>query len=223
MGFGTLFIGYFLLLNVTNYALTDLICALVMSLGLTRLSSVNKHFKNASFAALAFAAVGLVELVLIIISILAPQLSVSLSFMPIIRSTVVCMTTVLILLGIRDVADEVELPTLSARAKRMIPIAAVIYIATIILDTPMLFTNVEPIVAAAVFTVVLIATLFLVIFNLITIYSAYMKICMPSDERKKGNRSKKGLFNRLKEREEMLNREYSEYLSQKNKNKDNKK
>ena len=223
MGFGTLFIGYFLLLNVTNYALTDLICALVMALGLFKLSSVNKHFKNASFSALAFAAVGLVELVLIMISILAPQLSISLSFIPIIRSAVICMTTVLILLGIRDVAVEVELPTLSARAQGMIPAAAVIYLSTIILDTPMLFTNVEPIVAAAIFTVVLIATLFLVVFNLITIYSAYMKICMPSYEREKNSRSKPGFFDRLKEHEKMRNREYSEYLSQKNKNKDNKK
>ena len=63
MGFGTLFIGYFLLLNVTYYTFTDIIAALVMAMGLYKLSSVNRQFKGAFFSSIALAAIGLVELV----------------------------------------------------------------------------------------------------------------------------------------------------------------
>ena len=223
MGFGTLLIGYFLLLNVTNYALTDLIASLIMALGLAKLSSVNKHFSSALFASMALAAVGLIELVLTITQLFAPQIDISLSFLPILRSAVICMTTVLILLGIRDVAAEVDLPSLAARAKRMIPVSAVIYIATIILDTPILFKNVEPIIAAAAFAIVLIATLFLIIFNLVTMYSAYMRICMPNQTEKTKKHSRLEFFNKLKEQQELRTKEYNEYVSEKIKNKDNKK
>ena len=88
MGFGTLFIGYFLLLNVTYYSFTDLVAALIMAVGLTKLSTVNRYFKYASFAALGFAAVGLVEFISELIRMLSPSLKASLWFMPIIRSAV---------------------------------------------------------------------------------------------------------------------------------------
>ena len=44
MGFGTLFIGYFFLLNISNFTYTDIIAGMVVLLGLYKLSSVNKQF-----------------------------------------------------------------------------------------------------------------------------------------------------------------------------------
>ena len=61
MGFGTLFIGYFLLLNLTYYGFTDLIAAAVLLLGLYRLSRINKHFLAASVVAVLFLIFGFAE------------------------------------------------------------------------------------------------------------------------------------------------------------------
>lgn len=216
MGFGTLFIGYFLLLNVTYYSFTDLVCALVMALGLTKLSGVNSYFRYASFASLGFAAVGLVEFIAEIVRMLIPSLGVSLWFMPIIRSAVLLALTLLILSGIREVAKEVDLPALSYRAKRMMPAAAVIYLAAVILDTPSLFADVQPITVAAIFAIILLSTLFLIIYNLITIYTAYMKICMPEDLVRGEKKSKFGFVNKFREYENERAKEYAEYRKQKN-------
>ena len=190
MGFGTLFIGYFLLLNVTYFAWTDLIAALVMALGLYKLSGVNRYFKYALFSSLAHAVVGAVEFALEIVAMLLPYSSIEVGFMSILRCAVLCALTVSMLLGIYDVAREVDLPALSIRAKRMVIPAVVIYVTNILLDTPTLFTGIEPIYVALIFTILLIALFFLIIYNLITVYTAYMKICMPSDNAKNANKTK---------------------------------
>ena len=62
MGFGTLFIGYFLLLNLTYYGFTDVIAASVMLLGLYKLSGVNKYFKAAAISSGALLVFSLGEL-----------------------------------------------------------------------------------------------------------------------------------------------------------------
>ena len=61
MGFGILFIGYFLILNLTYYGLTDVIAAAVMLLGLYNLSGYNKYFKWAFIATSVFLALSLGE------------------------------------------------------------------------------------------------------------------------------------------------------------------
>ena len=70
MGFGLLFIGYFLLLNLTYYGYTDLICALVMFMALYKLQSVNKYFRFALIPTGLFGAVGMVELFDVLLSTL---------------------------------------------------------------------------------------------------------------------------------------------------------
>ena len=42
MGFGTLFIGYFLVLNLVNYGATDLIAGIIMMMEFYKLRTVNK-------------------------------------------------------------------------------------------------------------------------------------------------------------------------------------
>ena len=210
MGFGTLFIGYFLLLNVTYYSYTDLICALIMALGLYKLSTVNRYFKYTLYTALAFAAVGATEFVREVILTFSPTANLSLEFLPILRSAALCALTVCLLLGIREVATEVDLPSLATRAKRMTIPAALIYLSAIILDTPSLFASIEPIAVAVVFVLLLIATLFLIINNLITIYSAYMRICMPS-ELTENKQSRFEFVNKFRKYEEEKSAEYAKY------------
>ena len=62
MGFGTFFIGYFLILDISYYLLTDIIAAAVMMLSLARLSRFNRGFSAAFCAAGIFTAFSLVEL-----------------------------------------------------------------------------------------------------------------------------------------------------------------
>ena len=62
MGFGTLFIGYFLLLNLTYYRFTDLIAALLMLLAFYKLREINRHFRVAIISSGLFAAIGAIEL-----------------------------------------------------------------------------------------------------------------------------------------------------------------
>ena len=68
MGFGTLFVGYFLLLNVGYTYYTDALAAAIMLYAFYRLSSINKPFRRAAFAAGAFLVFGLSELILSLIS-----------------------------------------------------------------------------------------------------------------------------------------------------------
>ena len=222
MGFGTLFIGYFLLLNVTYYSYTDLICALIMALGLYKLSTVNRYFKYTLYTALAFAAVGATEFVREIILMFSPTANLSLDFLPILRSAVLCALTVCMLLGIKEVAAEVDLPSLAKRAERMLIPAALIYLPTIILDTPTLFVSVDPLAVAVFFALLLIATLFLHINNLITVYSAYMRICMPS-ELTQNKQSRFEFVNKFRKYEEEKSAQYAKYRQEKLKNKANKK
>ncbi len=223
MGFGTLFIGYFLLLNVTYYAWSDLLAALIIALGLYKLSSVNGYFKYATYASLAAATVGAVEFGREIFLMFSPTSDAALGFLPIIRSATLCAMTLTMLLGIYEVAREVDLPALAARAKRMMIPTAVIYLGNIILDTPQLFKNVEPIAVAAIFAVLLIATLFLLIYNLVTIYTAYSRICMPSELEHKEKKSKLGFVNKFRAYENEKAAEYAEYRREKIKNKAKKK
>ena len=72
MGFGTLFIGYFLLLNIAYYTFTDIISALVMAMGLYKLSSVNRGFGYAFYASIGFALIGAGELFLEMLSLIFP-------------------------------------------------------------------------------------------------------------------------------------------------------
>ena len=62
MGFGILFIGYFLFLNIAAPAYTDAIGAVLMLWGLWKLSRLNKPFRYGMIAAAALTVFGLFEL-----------------------------------------------------------------------------------------------------------------------------------------------------------------
>ena len=182
MGFGTLFIGYFLILNLTYYGITDVIAAAVMLMGLYKLSTVNKYFKTSAISACVFLAFSLGELGITFYELFFRKIDsdVFISCMSIARCLVVGIMTVLILKAIEDVAKEVDIPTLAEKSKRQLCATATTYGFWIILELPLTF--IDEYILAVSSLVVIIAAIVIIIMNLSVIYNAYMKICMPGDE-----------------------------------------
>ena len=217
MGFGTLFIGYFLLLNLTYYGFTDVIAASVMLLGLYKLSGVNKYFKAAAISSGALLVFSLGELgvavyEMFIGAINSPAL---VSVMCIVRCLIIGALTVLMLKGIEDVSREVDIENLPAKASRLTVATVVTYALWIILEAPLSF--IDDYVLAVLSLVTILATLALIIINLTLIYTCYMKICMPGDEDiTKDKPSRFAFVNEYRakkaEREEELARERAERM-----------
>lgn len=222
MGFGILFFGYFLLLNITYYSITDLISALIMSMALYKLSTVNKPFKNGFYVSLLFAAVGLVELVVGFITMFSPTLNIDVisNYLPIPRYFVIAVLTLFILMGIESVADEVGLSTLAKRAHTAMPFMLAVYALSAVLEVPLI----QPVsikILSVASVIVLLATLIIVTVNLVTIYRAYMKICMPEDKDNEYEEkpSKFEFINKHREHTQQKQREYAEYKLEKLKKK----
>ena len=182
MGFGTLFIGYFLLLNLTYYGFTDIIAAAIMLLGLYKLSSVNKQFKIAAIAAAVFLVFSLGEFGVATYELFVKRTDSAtfVSVMSILRCVAVCALTFLSLKGMEAVAKEVEVENIPEKAARLSKVTAVVYCAWIILEAPLSFIN--DYVLAVLSLVTIIATIALIISNLTVIYGCYMRLCMPGDE-----------------------------------------
>ena len=182
MGFGNLFIGYFLLLNLTYYSFTDIIAASVMLLGLYKLSKINKYFSAAVIAATVFLVFSLGEFGIATYEMFTRPINSPflVSFMSVTRSVTVGLLTVLMLKGIEDVAREVEVDAVPTKASRLVIITAVTYAAWIILEAPLSFMN--NYVLGVLSLITILATFALMIVNLTVIYTCYMRICMPGDE-----------------------------------------
>ena len=209
MGFGTLFIGYFLLLNLTYYGFTDLIAAAVMLLGLYKLSKVNRYFFASMIAAIvflvfSFGEFGIATYEIFMKPINSPNL---ISLMSIMRSLTIGMLTVLILRGIEDVAKEVDIEDLPTKASRLIIITGVTYSAWIILESPLALDNY---VLGVLSLITILATIALLIVNLTIIYSCYMRICMPGDEKIGDKPSKFAFVNEYRARKAERDKEAAE-------------
>ncbi len=190
MGFGTLFIGYFLLLNITYYSMTDVIAAAVMLLGLYKLSGLNKPFKLATYICAGFLAFSVAQFAIEFIGMFITPLTsgILLSACVILRFALVGVLTYVSMMGIREVAAEVELERLPSKCRVRGIAAAVIYAMWIILELPIGFISDLALAIAAVIT--MISTLVISVLVLTSIYSAYMRICMPGDEVPKDKPSK---------------------------------
>ncbi len=226
MGFGTLFIGYFLLLNVTYFVYTDLISALVILMGLYKLSSVNSSFKIASYLAGAFSLFGLTELGITVYALFSPTFPLELvgSYITPLRYVVIAFMTFYILSGIRDVSEEVGLRKLMIKAKTYTPVCTAIILIAAIFDIPLLGDFIPDIALQVIAIFILLLLFILLCVNLSMIYSAYMKICMPEDRKEKEEKkSKLGFVNKFREHEEEKRREYAEYKLEKLRKKNQKK
>ena len=219
MGFGLLFFGYFLLLNISYFCFTDLIMALLLIMSCYKLSPINKYFKK---ALIPFAALGLFEFGEKAFAMFNPGFNdeLLLGCVAIVRYIMIAVFSFLILQGISAVAAEVDIPKLAKKAKTMASFSGAVFMVCAFLELPSL-GSIAPIYALTLIGVILlIASFVITIINLVLIYSAYMQICMPEDL--KGNETKKdGFFEGLRRREEEKQREYAEYKLEKNKKKGN--
>ncbi len=218
MGFGILFFGYFLLLNLTYSSFTDLIAALIMALALNKLSEINRPFKNGFFASLVFALLGLIELVLAVITMFAPTVKIDsiLSYIMIPRYFVIAVLTLFILLGIEAVSKEVGLTELAKKARFTMPFVLAVYGISAILDVPFKSPAVIKVFTVISF-ITIISTFIIIAVNLVTIYRAYAKICMPEDKDNdcEDKPSRFGFVNKYREHNEEKQREYAQYRYEK--------
>lgn len=223
MGFGTLFFGYFLLLNIYYYSFTDLIAALVMAIALQKLMTVNVPFKKAFYASLVLGFVGAVELVLGFIDMFFPTLDMA-SIMPYIdipRYIIVAILTLLIFSGIEEVSREVGLSVLAARAHISMIFSIIVYFVSSILAVPFTSGVIAVKVLATAGVIIQFTTFFIVCLNLYVIHKAYAKICMPEDNEIDTDDapSRFGFINRHREHTKEKQREYAEYKLEKMKKK----
>ncbi len=211
MGFGTLFIGYFFLVNISYFEYTDIVSAMIMLLGLYSLSRFNRGFKVGFFFDAAFAVFSLAELIISVISMFNPYAmgGISATDFSILRYALIFGITVSCLMGISEVAREVEANSLANRAGRITPWCAV-YLISAICDVPKFAELLGP-AMQYVFAIAIIGHLVIVATVLITIYKAYATICMPEDLEPKNKKSIFGFINKLNEREEQKNLEYADY------------
>ena len=216
MGFGTLFIGYFLLLNIAYWSITDVIAAVLMLIGLYNLSSVNKYFKISAVIALVFSVFAAVEFYFAIADILfgaetAPML---LSIFSAVRFATLGTLGVLILLGIREVSIEVELEDMPIKCLSRAIMTSIVYGFGFILELPILhFLPDKTLYVMSAITVLVM--LIIICMNLTVIYGAYMKICMPKDnitnEKTKIKKSRFAFVNEYRKRKTEKDKEEAEY------------
>ena len=224
MGFGTLFIGYFFILNFPYCEFTDAIAASLMLYGLYKLSGLNDWLRLSFFFTAGFAVLGVLELGLELYGMLSTVGSSLLVFiLVLLRHAVICATTAFMMLGIRDVAREVGLKSLAEKSNRGAFVAIGVYLLNILLESTVLSAFVPGAVLAYLYVFTTLATLTLIVFNLTCIYSAYMRICMPEDRDMEEKASKLGFVNAFRKHEEEKSREYAEYRLEKIKKKQEKK
>ncbi len=224
MGFGTLFLGYFLLLNIYYYSFTDLIVALVIAIALQKLSTVNVPFKKAFYVSLGFAAVGLLELVLGFLDMFIPTLDIAniLPYVDIPRYIVLAVLTLLIFSGIESVANEVGLPIIATRAHISMIFSLIVYFLSAVLAVPLTSTFIPLKALATAGVIVQFSTFFIVSLNLYVIYKAYARICMPEDaydDDEEEAPSRFEFINRHREHTKKREQEYAEYKLEKMKEK----
>ena len=211
MGFGLLFIGYFFLINITYYAYTDIIGAMVMLMALYKLGRFCRDFKHAAVADTVFAVFATGELVLAALGafgiLTLPESATA--YIAAARYLIVFVITVLMLRGIRALADEVGADALATGAKTSIPLAAIYPIAAF-LNCP--FAKIFGAATPYIFLVAVIAVVVYHISNLITVYKAYMQICMPEDATVGAKKHGKRTFtDKIYDRIEQREKEYNEY------------
>ena len=222
MGFGTLFIGYFFLINISYYAYTDIIAGLVMLLGLYRLTNVNKSFQYGSYTATIFSAVAFYEIIASLITSIGSHkvLEAIMPYVSSLRYALIFALSYFILKGIEAVAREVQASALSSTARASVPLSCV-FLVYAAFEIPFISGLFGSFVAYIFFTL-LLAVVFFVISNLVTIYKAYMQICMPEDLKKEPKQSKFEFVNRFYDSIEKKSREYAEYKLNKKQNKNKK-
>ncbi len=214
MGFGTLFFGYFLLLNITYYQFTDVIAALVMLYALYKLSSVSSYFKRPMYASILFSVFGLIELPLGLMNMFFPgdTLTTVVSLTSIIRAIIICLYTVLLLRAMGEIARSLEVERIPTRCRTMTVWTMVLYMSEILFESSILNPILPKEAISVIYIAIILGLLILPIVNLTIIYGCYMRICLPKDLDPKPKPSRFAFINEFRRRrEEKRKREEEEY------------
>jgi len=219
MGFGTLFIGYFLLLNFVTASLTDAVSASLILYALYKLAPINREFKLASRIAVFFLAVGSAELLFwmfdFLFSIEIPSVIIILTGA--LKYLSVGALSFVMLRGMAKVSREVKLMPLCYRCEQVsyltIPIFGVYFILQILGIFNLPFAKVLSVIAV----IDIVCSLVLVAMVLYCIFCCYSKICMPSEKRVEytEKESRIGFVNAFRRHEEEKQKEYAEYRLEK--------
>ncbi len=221
MGFGILFIGYFLLLDIAYYFYTDIIAAVVMMLALYKLSEINRPFKQAMWLALGFSVFALAEFAIELFCTFSfvPNEAVIHSCVAVVRYGILLALSALMLCGMRDVANEVGLAKISEKSRKLVYTSAFVYTLDIILEASVLSNIVDVTILVTLSMAALIATLIVTAMVLIEIYHCYMRICMPGQD-KDETMSRFEFVNRFREHEAARAKEYADYKRERQRQKD---
>lgn len=224
MGFGTLFIGYFFLVNISYFQFTDIIAAAIMTLGLYKLSRFCRDFKSGLYVSGVFILFSLSEIIIEALSLFREANLIAVSpYMSILRYSIIFALNIFIMRGIRAIAREVAAGSLETAARAAIYFSFIYPIAAIF-SIPALGALIGKAVAFVYFAILLMIFAY-VISSLFTIYKAYMQICLPEDEVRAAKPSGFDPLGKLFDRMEKSGKEYAEYKLNKqiNKNKKRKK
>ena len=221
MGFGILFIGYFLLLNVTTFAFTDVIVGLVITLAMNKLAFVNKYFKLSQIPAGIFSLLGLLQLSVSVYDMFFanPDLTLYNIVIGISRYALIGFFTLTMLFGIEDVSKEVSLPKTAKKARLAMPLSLTVIVISAILEIPFLETVIETKTLTFLAVIMMLAFMITVIYNLTVIYSAYRLICMPGSQNKQRKTSRFKFVEDFRRHEEEKQQEYINYKLNKRKGK----
>ena len=226
MGFGSLFIGYFLLLNVVMPGFTNILAACIMMLGLYKLSVLNKPFKLAFFICVGFAVFSLADFVVSVLFMFLPTISNATvqNYFSVLRLFACCILTVAILAGIQDVSNEVELEKIPKRSRVLMYATFAVYMLYMLLSVPELTVFMDKSLEKVLYSIAIFALFGMIIVNLYTIYTCYARICMPGDEKRKEQKpSRFGFVNEYRRHKAEKEQEYAEYRLEKFKAKQHKK
>jgi len=227
MGFGTLFVGYFFILNFAYGAFTDAIAGILMLYGLYKLSNVNREFTIAAYLSGGFTVLGVTELAIEILSSIAviPSSVLANSIIAIIRVILIGALTAYMLLGMQSVSKEVGLSSLSEICKRLFILTPPIYAVNLALEIMGLFSMKEVTTLLILSVISLVLNMTLTVLILIRIYDCYAKICMPEDRNTDAapKESRFGFVNKFRNHEEKKRQEYADYKLSKFKKKMDKK
>ena len=199
--------------------LTDVIAALMMLLAFYKLAYLNKAFSYGFIFSSIFAFFSVIEFASEAMRMFS-LVSLGSTFISVIgmaRYLIIAITTVSMLLGMRDIAKEVQLNALSVRCHKGVILTFIIYALNIIWQTSALIDLVPSVKFMAISGyLIILATLILVILNLVSIYGCYMHICMPSRERARETKTSRFAFvNSFKRHEDEKRKEYADYKLEK--------
>lgn len=198
MGFGTLFVGTVLTVNIAAHGYTDLIAYLLFLLALLRLREYNRKFQAALYSVLPLLFAGIWEFGLNVADLLDIYRNEQfLQEAYLLNQVALYFTTALILRGIGALAIDTDVPTIRVRAFRN-QILAFIYHGCMVFLSLSTKSNAVANVQQTMLLPVLLYGFIYLILQAKLIFSCYMWICPEEDAAMNSKTSRFAFLNRLR-------------------------